>query len=158
MAMKTKTRVALRGYRSVILRRRNPGCPEDWGGFNGPSGSTHFAKQVHTWGQRERWLAQGRTPRKWQGPGETREWTSAPGTAIFYLPEPILTRKFHSSLRFYLQWSLILWIEVALWGKKESLPWRIETDAKGNNLKFECSASLESFIIWPEKGTSCFWI
>lgn len=70
----------------------------------------------------ERRLAQACTPKKWQGPGETCERTSAPGTAIFHLPEPILTRKIHSSLRFYLQWSLILWIEVALWEKKESLP------------------------------------
>lgn len=105
----------------------------------------------------ERWLAQGCTPKKWQGPGETCERTSAPGTAIFHLPEPILTRKIHSSLRFYLQWSLILWIEVALWEKKESLPWRrVETDAKGNHLKFECSASLESFIILARKRNISF--
>lgn len=50
-----------------------------------------------TWGQRERLLAQGHTPRKWQGPGETCERTSTPGTGIFPLPETILARKIHSS-------------------------------------------------------------
>lgn len=37
-------------------------------------------------------------------------------------------------------------------GKKENLPLRdVKTDSKGNNLKFECSASLGSFIILTSK-------
>lgn len=42
-------------------------------------------------------------------------------------------------------------------GKKESLPGRrVMTDTKGNNLKFECSASLESFIILTRKRNILF--